>query len=181
MSRLSSLTVVAAAALLTSACTSLGGFGGGRGPTPLVAVPTTPVAAQSLPPPAPVTPPPEEAKPEEVAAAPAEPTPEETAAKEAQAASQARDVTMNEMVGGWTLSSGGSSCQLFMSTTNWSGGRRASTRGCKGDLANVSAWSLSGRQIALKNSDGGTIATLYGSASGGFNGSAGGQAVSVYR
>ena len=178
MSRLSSLTVVAAAALLTTACTS---FGPSRGPTPLVAVPTTPVAAQSLPPPAPVTPPPEEAKPEEVAAAPAEPTPEEKAAQEAQAASQARDVTMNDMVGGWTLSSGGSSCQLFMSTTNWSGGRRASTRGCKGELANVSAWSLSGRQIALKNSDGSTIATLYGSASGGFNGTAGSQAVSVYR
>ena len=179
MSRLSPLTVVAAAALLTSACTSLGG----RGPTPLVAVPTTPVAAQALPPPVAQAPAPvvEETKPEEVAAAPAEPTPEEKAAQEAQAASQARDVTMNDMVGGWTLSSGGSSCQLFMSTTNWSGGKRASTRGCKGDLSKVSAWSLSGRQIALKNSDGGTIATLYGSASGGFNGSAGGQAVSVYR
>lgn len=178
MSRLSPLTVVAAAALLTSACTSLGG----RGPTPLVAVPTTPVAAQTLPPPVAPAPVVEAPKPEEVAAAPAEPTPEEKAAQEAQAAAQARDVTMNDMVGGWTLSSGGSSCQLFMSTTNWSGGKRASTRGCKGDLSKVSAWSLSGRQIALKNGDGGTVATLYGSASGGFNGSSSeGQSVSVYR
>src|SRR5690349_9270266 len=35
-----------------------------------------------------------------------------------------------DLLGGWTIASSGDSCQLFMTLTSWTGGYRASTRGC---------------------------------------------------
>src|SRR5262249_24090747 len=35
-----------------------------------------------------------------------------------------------DLLGGWTITATGDSCQLFMTLTSWTGGYRASTRGC---------------------------------------------------
>jgi hypothetical protein len=67
--------------------------------------------------------------------------------------------------GGWTLSSGTDTCQLFANLTTWAGGYRATSRGCASpDLQKITAWSLADNKITLKGSDGSTVATLTQSA-----------------
>ncbi|MCF1505179.1 AprI/Inh family metalloprotease inhibitor [Afifella sp. H1R] len=88
-----------------------------------------------------------------------------------------------DLLGGWTVSSGGDSCQLFMSLTSWSGGYRASTRGCTSPaLQNVSAWNLSGNQVTLLDQGSSTVARLYSTSKTQFNGQTeAGAAISVAR
>jgi hypothetical protein len=65
------------------------------------------------------------------------------------------EVGRTDLLGGWQLSSGGETCQLFMSLTQWTGGYRASTRGCQSpQLAGISAWELSGSTVTLKSGEG---------------------------
>ncbi len=48
-----------------------------------------------------------------------------------------------ELLGGWTMTSGQESCQLFITLTRWTGGYRATTLGCNtGELKPISAWNL---------------------------------------
>jgi hypothetical protein len=135
-------------------------------PTPLAAAPTAPVTQSPLPPP-----------PGTAAAA----TPGATAG----AATSGRNVEVGrtDLLGGWTLASGGDSCQLFMSLTTWSGGDRATTRGCNTEaLKGVSAWNLEGSQVMLLNDSGGTVARLSPTSKTQFNGlTQGGGPVSVSR
>lgn len=89
-----------------------------------------------------------------------------------------------DLLGGWTITSGGDSCQLFMTLTSWTGGYRASTRGCASDtLKAISAWNLQGDQVVLAGQGGTPVARLYASGSGRFDGQTEGQgaAVSFYR
>src|SRR5262249_18254847 len=60
-------------------------------------------------------------------------------------AASAGGLGRTDLLGGWTIASGGDSCQLFMTLTSWTGGYRASTRGCSnGTLKSISAWNLEG-------------------------------------
>ncbi|MBZ8135024.1 hypothetical protein CLD20_17240 [Afifella sp. IM 167] len=88
-----------------------------------------------------------------------------------------------DLLGGWTVASGNDRCQLFMSLTSWSGGYRASTRGCgSAALQNVSAWNLTGNQVSLLDQSGSTVARLYSSSKTQFNGQTeSGAAISVTR
>ncbi|WP_084175127.1 AprI/Inh family metalloprotease inhibitor [Afifella pfennigii] len=88
-----------------------------------------------------------------------------------------------DLLGGWTVASGADRCQLFMSLTSWSGGYRASTRGCSSPaLQNVSAWNISGNQVSLLDQSGATVARLYPSSKTQFNGQTEtGSAISVMR
>lgn len=88
-----------------------------------------------------------------------------------------------DLLGGWTIASSGDSCQLFMTLTSWTGGYRASTRGCNSDvLKSISAWNLSGKQVVLAGSAGSPVATLFASGNSRFDGQTGqGMAVSFYR
>ena len=88
-----------------------------------------------------------------------------------------------DLLGGWTISSNGDSCQLFMTLTSWTGGYRASTRGCTNDvLKSISAWNLNGNQVILAGAGGSQVATLFASAGTRFDGQTGqGAAVSFYR
>ena len=99
------------------------------------------------------------------------------------AASANVEIGRTDLIGGWTLASGGDSCQLFMSLTTWSGGYRATTRGCSTPaLQGVSAWNLEGRQVMLLNDSGGTVARLSPTSKTQFNGlTQGGGPVSVSR
>lgn len=88
-----------------------------------------------------------------------------------------------DLLGGWTLTSGSESCQLFMTLTSWTGGYRASTRGCSSPtLKSISAWSLSGSQVVLAGAAGVPIAHLSSGGGNRFNGQVdGGAAISFYR
>lgn len=88
-----------------------------------------------------------------------------------------------DLLGGWTISSSGDSCQLFMTLTSWTGGYRASTRGCNNDvLKSISAWNLNGNQVVLAGAGGSPVATLSSSGGTRFDGQTGqGAAVSFYR
>jgi Protease inhibitor Inh len=91
-------------------------------------------------------------------------------------------VSEDALVGAWKVSTGGSSCQMFMAKTKWSGGFRAASRGCPGDAASVSAWSVSGNQVVLKDSSGNQVATLFSSGGTRYDGTTkGGQPISLSR
>ena len=88
-----------------------------------------------------------------------------------------------ELLGGWTVTSSGESCKLFMNLTTWSGGYRASTRGCAaGVLGQIAAWDLNGSQVVMKDSGGTVLAHLFKSAPERFNGqTSDGQPIAFFR
>lgn len=88
-----------------------------------------------------------------------------------------------DLLGSWTISAAGDSCQLTMALTTWTGGYRASTRGCSNDaLQGISAWNLEGQQVQLLNDSGATVARLYPASKTQFNGQTeGGGPVSFSR
>jgi len=87
-----------------------------------------------------------------------------------------------DLLGGWTITSAGDSCQLFMTLTSWTGGYRASTRGCTSEmLKSISAWNLQGSEVVLAGQGGAPLARLASSGNNRFDGQANGQIVSFYR
>lgn len=90
-------------------------------------------------------------------------------------------VTREQMVGAWRVSTAGSSCQIFMALTKWSGGFRAASRGCPGAAANITAWNVANNQVQLKDSGGNTIATLLPNGPSRYSGSAGGSTIILSR
>ncbi|MCP4384091.1 MAG: AprI/Inh family metalloprotease inhibitor [Hyphomicrobiales bacterium] len=88
-----------------------------------------------------------------------------------------------DLLGGWTIASSGESCQLFMTLTSWTGGYRASTRGCSSDtLKSISAWNLQGQQVVLAGQGGSPVARLQSSGGSRFDGATeGGGSVAFYR
>lgn len=161
-------------ALALGACGSRGSYTDNRIP-PLQPQPIGPVSAQPLPPPVDgtLTDPMAPAPGTDVAAvAPAAPD-----------ASSALEIRRPDLSGGWTVSSGGETCQLFMSLTTWSGGYRANTRGCSSDeLKSVGAWDLNGKEVVLKDATGAPIARLLASAPTRFSGSSTtGRGIQVFR
>ena len=142
---------------------------------PLTAYPTGPVAAQTLPPPvtAPAAQPP-------VAATTTQPT----APVAMPDASTATEVRKTDLVGAWILASAGETCQLSMNLTTWSGGYRASTRGCASDeLKSINAWEINGKEVLLKDPSGAVVARLMATAPTRFSGQTDGtkRGVQFYR
>jgi hypothetical protein len=89
-----------------------------------------------------------------------------------------------DLLGGWTIASSGDSCQLFMTLTSWTGGYRASTKGCTSDtLKSISAWNLDGKQVVLAGQGGTALARLNSSGGNRFDGQieSGGVPVTFYR
>lgn len=101
----------------------------------------------------------------------------------ADVAANAPEVGRTDLLGGWSVTAGGETCQLFMTLTTWTGGYRASTRGCKAPaLTSISAWNLDGKQVVLNGSDGKSVARLYSSGNNHFNGQLdGGQPITFFR
>ena len=128
---------------------------------PLRPAPSEPVRSAEL------SPPPEEVPEAPVAEAPLPGEGSEAADGQSQTASlpetpSGLEVGRTDLLGGWQISSGGDTCQLFMSLTQWTGGNRASTRGCQSpQLSGISAWELSGSTVTLKTGETATqMATL---------------------
>jgi hypothetical protein len=157
-----------AAVLVLSGCGTRGSYTEAR-VAPLAPQPVQPVAAQTLPPPE-MTPTMPETETAMIPPATQDP-------------STALEIRRPDLSGGWTISAGGETCQLFMSLTTWTGGYRANTRGCSSsELQSVGAWDLSGREVVLKNAEGEPLARLYASAATRFSGqSTTGRGVQVYR
>jgi hypothetical protein len=89
-----------------------------------------------------------------------------------------------DLLGGWTISSGPDSCQLFMTLTSWTGGYRATTRGCNTDvLKSISAWNLNGAQVVFAGNSGSPVAHLKSTGLNRFDGTsdAGGTTISFFR
>ena len=151
-------------------------------PRPLPAAPTGTVGQSTLPPPSsaagdPLTPlPPSETQ---VAAVDSSAAPAPMTAP----ADGGAEIGRTDLLGGWTVASASDTCQLFMSLTTWSGGYRATTRGCGSEtLQGVSAWNLEGQQVSLLNDSGATVARLRAASKTQFNGqTTAGDAVSVSR
>ncbi|MEM7565743.1 MAG: AprI/Inh family metalloprotease inhibitor [Pseudomonadota bacterium] len=155
-------------AVLTSACVASGPRTApvATAPAPLTPAPTTAVQAASLPP------------VEEETPAALEPVAPVSVASVGTSA-----VNAETLGGGWTIASGGAPCALFLSRTAWTGGQRASTRGCASpDLSRVQAWAYEGGRVVLKDGTGGEIARLSASSAGAMSGATvGGAGVSANR
>jgi hypothetical protein len=99
--------------------------------------------------------------------------PETAAAAIATVDANATGATLgrSELLGGWTVTSGQETCQLFMTLTSWTGGYRATTLGCKStELKQISAWNLEGTQIVLAGGTGSPIARLSSTGGNRFDG-----------
>jgi hypothetical protein len=92
-------------------------------------------------------------------------------------------ITRPDVLGSWTVAAAGDSCQLTMVLTTWTGGYRASTRGCSSAvLQGISAWNLEGNQVQLMSDAGATVARLYPASRTQFNGQTeGGGPITVSR
>lgn len=95
-----------------------------------------------------------------------------------------RQISRTDLLGAWTLASGAEQCRLNVNLTNWTGGYRASSRGCQSsNLQRINAWKLVGNQVVLLAEDGATeLVRLNSTSPSRFDGqSSSGQAVSVFR
>lgn len=148
------------------------------GPAPLQAQPVPRVQSSQLPPATSYP----SASASQYPAPPAAGTPPAQAGQNVQVASNAMDVTKDAMVGSWKVNSAGKNCDMFLTLTNLGNGSRGGTRGCVGELTTMGSWEVSGKQILLRNRDGGTIGTLYKTADAQFSGStSSGQPISLSR
>ena len=142
--------------------------------TPLEAQPIGTVSSSQLPDPTTDT--------SQFPAKPATETAMATGTGDTGAAASALDVTKESMVGNWRVSSGPSSCDMFLTLTNLGSGSRGGTRGCAGELTTMGSWEVAGKQVVLKDRNGNAIARLYKSADARFDGTTNsGQPVSLSR
>jgi len=173
MKRAARVGLVVGLAVLAASCQRLSG--GPNYAAPLPATPTTPVDGGTLAPLDPNAPVPG-ADGAVVDGAPGAPV-------SVTAPANAQQVGRTDLLGGWKLASGADNCMAFMTLTTWSGGYRANTRGCNTPvLSGIAAWDLNGNQVILKDGSGQTVAQLYSSQSGRFDGqTVTGAPVSLYR
>ncbi|WP_136658204.1 protease inhibitor Inh/omp19 family protein [Nitratireductor sp. XY-223] len=165
------IVVIALCATVAVAGCQRTGFGGGFGqPSPLSPAPVGDIQSGQLP-------------PAGQSDFPDAPTTQGPSEQELQAvAANAPEVTRDSMVGRWTISTGGNSCDVFLALTKWTGGYRAASRGCNDQAALISAWDVQGKQVILNDSSGNQFAALYKSGEQRFDGTtAAGQPISLNR
>lgn len=182
-------TPLAVALCLTVALAGCQRLGYGDRSAPLPATPTAPVASQSLEPLQPMEP---TLGPDgqPVQGAPLDGTQTNVAAVDPSAGAApsgppagAREIGRNDVLGGWSVTSGADNCKLFMTLTKWTGGYRANSRGCASpQMQTISAWDLEDKQILLKDASGTTVAELYATGAETFSGrTTSGAPIQVYR
>ena len=188
--RYSVITVFSLGAFVAG-CSALPFRGEDRAPpplAPLAAAPTGSVSATPLPPPVATAalPPPPLAPPGAPSGLAALDPAAQGASVVAAAVAPAGggvEVGRADLLGGWKINAAGESCQLFMTLTTWSGGYRASTKGCKNPaVQKISAWNMEGKQIQLLDDSNVTVARLYAASKTQYNGQTeGGGPVTVTR
>ena len=171
-------------ALVLAGCGSIGAIGfppmNRNAPEPVDPVAVSPVETTALPP---ISGAPAPGNTGIVGAAPLGTPPLDSTSLNPPPAASSAALGRTDLLGGWTISSSGDSCQLFMTLTSWTGGYRASTRGCSNDiLKSISAWNLNGNQVVLGGTGGSPVATLNAAGTSRFDGQTGqGSPVSFYR
>ena len=87
------------------------------------------------------------------------------------------------MLGAWQLAAASDNCQLFMTLTTWTGGYRATTKGCSSvELSNITAWDLENNRVVLVGATGSQVASLVSAGGNRFSGQTkSGAQVSVSR
>lgn len=92
------------------------------------------------------------------------------------------ELTPGKVAGVWNATLAGQTCKVATPQTKFGQGYRAGPLRCPGELANLSSWSVNGKQLVLYDANGGTVASLYSSANGRFDGqTSGGQPISLSR
>ncbi|WP_163265448.1 protease inhibitor Inh/omp19 family protein [Chelativorans alearense] len=134
-------------------------FGSPQSPAPLPPAPSGTVIGSQLPPPTAPSAGAFPAAPNQTGTDVAALDPEAQAA----AAAAAPAIDKNSLLGSWSVNSGGSSCQMFLTLTKYGNASRGGTRGCSGALADMRGWDLAGKQLEIYNDAGDTIARLYSS------------------
>lgn len=172
--KMHTLLVAVAVAAVLGGCqrTSFDGLNTQPQPAPLLPAPVGGVQSGQLAPPT-------QPQPGEFPAAPT--APEQTMSPQV-ADANAPELTREALIGRWSAGTGGTSCDVFLSLTKWTGGYRAASRGCVGAAASIAAWDVQGKQVILADSSGNQIARLYQSASERYDGSTStGQSISLSR
>lgn len=107
----------------------------------------------------------------------------QVAAQPLQPAAPAVQLSRADMLGAWKLASAADNCQLFMTLTTWTGGYRATTKGCSSvELANITAWDLANNQVVLVGATGSQVASVTSAGGNRFSGQTkSGAPVSVSR
>ena len=97
-------------------------------------------------------------------------------------AANAPELTLDSLVGRWTLSTGGNSCDVFMAKTKWGQNWKMAPRGCVDQMKLLDMWNVEGKQVLLSDASGNQIARLYKSGDKRFDGTtASGQPISLNR
>lgn len=146
-------------------------------PEPLQASPSGTVSSSQLPPPA--TP-----APTDPSQFPAAPQNTQVAAlpTDGSAPAGAADLTASSVAGVWTANVAGQSCKVATPQTKFGQGYRAGPLRCPAPVDGVKSWNVAGKQLTLYDQDGGTLARLYSSGAGKFDGqTSNGQAISLTR
>ncbi len=141
-----------------------------RPPAPIQSAAVAPVETTTLPPPGGDDTQVAAAQPDDMES---QPLPQPSGSTTQAAAPASGGLGRTDLLGGWTITADGDSCQLFMTLTSWTGGYRASTRGCNSDLLkSISAWNLDAGQVVLAGQGGTPLAHLQSSGNNRFDGSA---------
>jgi len=152
-----------------------------RTPEPLPAAPSGTVTSGALPPPAA----PGATDPTQFPAAPGASATTTTVAAAPAASGPpagAADVAPSNVAGVWTATVSGQSCKVATPQTKFGAGFRAGPLRCPAPLDGVKSWNVAGKQLTLYDESGGTLARLYSTSAGQFNGQTEtGMAVSLTR
>jgi len=167
--RKTGLVAVSLAALLVAGCSSTRFSSMNEQPAPLQAAPSGNVTSSTaLPPPA--TPGTKPTDPAGFPEAPGAATVASATPGVDPAAASAPDLTTGNVVGAWSASVSGQSCQLITSLTKLGSNNRAASRQCAAPMNGVKAWNVSGKQLSLYDENGSVVAQLYSAGEGKFNG-----------
>lgn len=92
------------------------------------------------------------------------------------------DVKVSSVAGVWNVSVGGQSCKVATPQTKYGQGFRAGVLKCPGEMANVKSWNVAGKQLSLYDENGTTVARLFTTTPGRFDGqTTGGSPISLSR
>lgn len=176
----SALAVLAVATLFAAGCQSER-FASldTRTPEPLPAAPSGTVVSGTLPPPTGPS-----SDPTQFPAAPGSTPGTQVAAAPAASGppTGAADVAPSNVAGVWTATVAGQSCKVATPQTKFGAGFRAGPLRCPAPLDGVKSWNVAGKQLTLYDEGGGTLARLYSTSEGQFNGqTSSGAAVSLTR
>ncbi len=172
--------VAIGAALLASGCSStrFSSMDNTR-PEPLQPAPSGTISSNQLPPP---TGPSVPGDPSQFPAAPQQNTQVASLPPDGSAPATAADLTPASVAGVWTVNVSGQSCKVATPQTKFGQGYRAGPLRCPAPVDGVKSWNVAGKQLTLYDQDGGTLARLYSSGGGRFDGqTSNGQPIALTR